>query len=142
MLVNSRLHERPSEDEEPFTSVKDDSSSSKSVHLKQSTEKEEEDLCQERTHMVKVEKTRCAFQFSETHLKPGSVTSKIKEVMSTFDKMSDYSSSEEGHGVYMDEDGSVTENTLEIDEETQCKFLESFETIKNFITTCVKNMGN
>ena len=62
--------------------------------------------------------------------------------MSTFDKMSDYSSSEEGHEVHMDEDGSVTENMLEIDEETQCKFLESFETIKNFITSCVKNMGN
>ena len=68
MLVNSRLDERPSEEEEPFTSEKDDSSSSKSVHLEQSTEKEEEDSCQERTHMVKVEKTRCAFQFSETHL--------------------------------------------------------------------------
>ena len=141
MLVHSRLGERSSEEEEPFTSEKDDSSSSKSVHSEQSTEKRKENSCQGRTHTVKAEKTRGASQFSGNHLKRGSLMSKIEEVMSTFDKMSDYSPNEEDHEINMDEDGSITEKMLEIDEETKCKFFESFETKNNFITTGVKDMG-
>ena len=60
--------------------------------------------------MVKAENTRYALKFFGNHLKPRSLTLKTEEVISTFYKMSDHSSSEDCYKV--NKDDSTIDNAL------------------------------